>query len=119
TISTLKCIGARSRQIVWAYLAQILLLAGLGVLIGLVLGQLLPPLLLRMAGTLLPVEVTLGFYPAPLALAAAAGLLTALAFAWWPLGLARETSPAGLFRSLVAPTRHRPRAAFLAALALT
>ncbi|WP_309139492.1 FtsX-like permease family protein [Siccirubricoccus sp. G192] len=45
----------------------------------------------------------LGFYPAPLALAALYGLLTALSFALWPLGRAARISGAALFRDAVQP----------------
>ena len=43
-------------------------------------------------------------YPAPLALAALYGLLTALAFALWPLGRAARISGAALFRDVVQPS---------------
>ena len=45
TIATLKCLGARSRLIFATYLLQVLALAGIGVLAGLIVGQLAPWLL--------------------------------------------------------------------------
>jgi putative ABC transport system permease protein len=115
TIATLKCVGAESGFIVRVYLAQVLLLAAIGIAIGLVLGAVIPSLLSQWAGHLLPVPVRLGLYPAPLALAALYGLLIALAFALWPLAKARETAPAGLFRDLVAPDRRLPSPFYIAA----
>ena len=47
--------------------------------------------------------------PASCSLAAAYGLLTALAFSLFPLGRAREVSPTALFRDQVAPGRTRRR----------
>ncbi len=114
TIATLECLGATGRQIFAAYLLQITALAGIGVAIGLVVGQLLPLLVGLLPSSILPVAVDYGFYPLPLLLAGGAGLATALLFALWPLAMARETSPAGLFRALVAPPRAWPRPRYLA-----
>ena len=62
----------------------------------------------------LPISITASVYPSQLLLAAANGILTALAFALWPLGRARDVSPAALFGELVAPRRARPRLAYAA-----
>ena len=45
TIATLKCLGARSRLIFCMYLLQVLVLAGIGILVGLAIGQFTPWLL--------------------------------------------------------------------------
>ncbi len=113
TIATLECLGATGRQIFAAYLLQITALAGIGVVIGLALGQLLPLLVRLLPASILPVAIDYGFYPLPLLLAGGAGLAAALLFALWPLAMARETSPAGLFRALVAPPRAWPRWPYL------
>jgi putative ABC transport system permease protein len=42
------------------------------------------------------------------------GLLTTFAFTIWPLARAREISPAGMFRMLVAPQRRWPRLTYVA-----
>jgi putative ABC transport system permease protein len=119
TIATLKCLGARSRLIFWMYLLQVLALAGIGVALGLTLGYFAPSLLAAAVGRLLPIRLTMGFHPLPLLIAGACGLLTALVFAIWPLGRAREVSPAGMFRALVAPPRRLPPAAALIGLGLS
>ena len=108
TIATLKCLGARSRLIFATYLLQVLVLAGIGVLAGLTVGQFVPWLLTAVFGPLLPIRVILDVYPLPLLVAAACGLLTALVFAIWPLARAREVSPAAMFRALVVPPERLP-----------
>jgi putative ABC transport system permease protein len=114
TIATLKCLGAPGSLIFRIYLLQVLVLAGIGIALGLAIGQGAPSLLSAAAGHLLPIRLALGFYPVPLLIAAACGLLSALVFAIWPLARARQVSAAGMFRALVEPPdRLPPRAALL------
>ena len=108
TIATLKCLGAPSGLIFWIYLLQVLLLAGIGIMIGLVIGQSIPLLVRELTEGLLPVQIRTGFYPLPLMIAAGCGLLTALTFAIWPLARARDVSPAGMFRALLTPPKRLP-----------
>lgn len=117
SIATMKCLGATSPQVFRIHLLQVLTLALLGVAAGVALGQVLPLLIRLVPAGVLPVRPEYGLYPLPILTAAAAGLLTAIAFAVWPLALAREVSPAGLFRSLVASERRWPRARYLAVVA--
>jgi len=119
TIATLKCLGAPSRLIFRTYLLQVLALAGVGIALGLALGQAAPWLLSAAAGHLLPIRLALDFYPVPLSIAAACGLLTALVFAIWPLARARQVSAAGMFRALVAPSHRLPPQAALVGLGLS
>ncbi|MDE1174937.1 MAG: ABC transporter permease [Parvibaculaceae bacterium] len=119
TIATLKCLGATGDLVFCIYLMQVMVLAGLGTLGGLVLGALVPFVMKEVAGTLLPIPVSFGLYPAPLVVAAAYGLLTALAFAIWPVARARDIPAASLFRELVAPDRRWPRPAYAAAAGLS
>ena len=53
--------------------------------------------------------------PAELALAALFGLLTALAFAIWPLGRAHDIPVSALFRDAVAGGRRWPRKPYIVA----
>jgi putative ABC transport system permease protein len=118
SIATLRCLGASSGTVFLTYLIQVLALAVLGIAAGLVAGY---GLTWAAAGALansLPVPPRLGFYPAPLAMAALYGLLTALAFALWPLGRAARISGAALFRDVVQPAGAFPGRAVLAANAL-
>lgn len=100
-IATLKILGATSADIARVYLLQIGAVAAAAVLIGLVLGALLPPLIVAAAGDLLPVRPGIDLYPRPLAAAAVYGLLIALAFALPPLARARTLPAAAIFRAVV------------------
>ncbi|MEQ8388828.1 MAG: FtsX-like permease family protein [Alphaproteobacteria bacterium] len=109
SIATLKCLGAPAALIFRTYLLEIGVMAALGIAGGLAVGALAPPVA-GLFADVLPVPVAGGIYPAPLALAALFGLLTALAFSLLPLGEAEKVSPALLFRGLVDPApRRAPR----------
>ncbi len=113
-IATLKCLGAPIRLIFRTYLAQILIRAGVGIALGLALGALAPLAAAVALADLLPVSARPALYPEPLALAAAFGLLTALAFSIWPVARACEVPAGSLFRSLVAPVGRWPRRNYVA-----
>ena len=119
TIATLKCLGAPSNLVFRIYLLQVLALAGTGIALGLIIGQGAPWLLRSLASTVLPIQVASGFYVGPLLIAAGCGLLTALTFVILPLARARAVSPAGMFRSLIAPQRRLPPTAALILLGLS
>ncbi|MCQ4161068.1 ABC transporter permease [Roseomonas sp. GC11] len=108
TIATLRCLGAPARVIFVTYLIQVAALAAAGIVLGLIAGQGLTLLAAQALSGALPVPPRLGLYPLPLALAAAYGALTALAFALWPLARAREIPGAALFRDTVQAARARP-----------
>lgn len=116
-IATFRSLGASANFAVAVYLSQILILATLGIAIGLVAGALLAVVGGAALRLILPVTVT-GFYPFELSLAAIYGFATALAFALYPLGRARQVSPTALFRDQVSPTRRSPGPAFLIATAI-
>ena len=113
-IATLKCLGAPARFAVFVYLIQILILTGIGVMIGLVVGALIPFAAGAALRAVLPVAIA-GVYPIELLLAGIYGFATALAFALMPLGRAREISATALFRDQIAPARALPRPAYLVA----
>jgi putative ABC transport system permease protein len=115
TIATLRCLGASPGVIFATYLMQVLALACLGIAIGLAAGFGLTMLGAWALADALPIPPRLGVYPAPLALAAVYGLLTALAFSLWPLGRAMEIPGAALFRDALQPSGARPRIALVAA----
>ena len=108
TIATLKCLGAPTATIFATYLIQVTVLAFLGILVGLVIGGLGPALIVPLLGDRLPVEARVGFFPEPLMLAAAFGILTTLVFALWPLAKASSVPAATLFRDLLNPVTGRP-----------
>ncbi|MGZ8359581.1 MAG: ABC transporter permease [Allosphingosinicella sp.] len=98
-IATLKVLGATSGDIGRAYLVQIGLVAGLAVVVGLVVGALLPPAAIALAGEALPVRPGFAVHPLPLATSAAYGLLVAFIFVLPPLARARLSPVATLFRA--------------------
>ncbi len=107
SIATLRCLGASARLVFAVVLIQVGVLAGLGIVIGLVAGAALPALGGGMLANLLPVPPQSGLYPVPLALAALYGLLTAGSFALMPLARAMRIPAAALFRDSFAPVRGR------------
>lgn len=98
TIATFKCLGAPSGLIILIYFIQILLIALIGIGIGLLLGAAAPALALPYLAAMLPVESQFQLYPSALALAAGFGLLTTVTFSILPLGVARGVSAVTLFR---------------------
>ena len=109
TIATLKCLGAPGAVVMRVYMLQVLAMALLGIAIGLTLGATLPLFAAPAMAGRLGIALAPGLHAAPLALAGAYGLLTALAFSLWPLAAARDVPGAALFRALVAPPLRRPR----------
>jgi putative ABC transport system permease protein len=115
TIATLKAMGAEGRDIFLIYLVQIMAVACVGLVLGLIIGAALPFGVEYFFGASIPAPANYAVYPGPLALAATFGVLAALGFAIPPLARAREIAPAGLFRDLVAPSQARPRLVYRAA----
>jgi len=98
-IATFKCLGATSRLVLNVYLIQALLLAVIGISIGLVLGALAPVTVAALYGDVLPIPLAVEPHPVALLVAALAGLLTMVLFVLWPLGRASRISPAVLMRA--------------------
>ena len=98
-IATFKCLGASSRLVLNVYLIQALLLALIGISIGLVLGALAPAAIATLYADALPIALAIEPHPIPLIVAALAGLLTMVLFVLWPLGRASRISPAVLMRA--------------------
>ncbi|MGE0660520.1 MAG: ABC transporter permease, partial [Reyranellaceae bacterium] len=109
TIASLKSQGAPAGLIWRLYMAQIAVLALLGVGIGLVFGIMLPFVADALIGDRLPVNARVDLYMQPLALAALFGMMVALLFALWPLARARAVPAATLMRGLSASDDISPR----------
>lgn len=107
-IAVLRCLGASPRLVFFVCLIQVMALAALGVLLGVVVGAVAPIVAAPLLAALLPAAPRLGLFPGPLALAAASGLLTAAAFALWPLARALRIPGAVLFREALLPARAAP-----------
>jgi len=116
-IATLKALGATSRDVFGIYLAQVIVLAGIGSVIGLCVGAALPFIIVGLFGKLLPLPVVPALHPDELALSFVYGLLTALAFGLWPLGRIHDVPVAALFREAVIAEWHWPRWRYLALMA--
>ncbi len=100
SIAAFKALGAESSTIRTAYLLQLGALALFGAMIGVVLGAATPFAIALFLGDRIPLPTILTVYPAPLIRALLLGLLSAAIFALPPLGRARATRPAALFRNL-------------------
>ena len=103
TIATMKALGATGRRVFAIYLTQVVLLAIAGGIAGAVVGAALPFLISWTFGAIIPLPIVPALHPGELALALVYGLLTALAFALWPLGRAHDVPVGALFRDMVAP----------------
>ncbi|QGP81071.1 ABC transporter permease [Sphingobium sp. CAP-1] len=100
-IATLKVLGATSTDIARIYRLQVGAVALLGIGAGLIVGAALPPLVVALAGDVLPVSPGFRLYPAPLLTSAAYGLLIAFLFTFPPLAKARTQPAAAIFRGAV------------------
>ncbi len=118
SIATLRCLGAPPRTVFAMFFLQVMALCGAGIGIGLVAGAALFSGALAVYGDMLPLPAAQGVYPAPLALAALYGVLTAGVFALWPLGRAAQIPGAALFRDAFLPQGRASRALVAANAAL-
>jgi putative ABC transport system permease protein len=98
SIAVLKALGADAGTIRAAYATQLAVLAGIGALLGVVLGAASPWLLKMLTGNTIPLPTELSLYPWPLLRAFILAILAAAMFTATPLGRARATPPAALFR---------------------
>jgi putative ABC transport system permease protein len=112
-IASLKALGATGRDVFAIYLTQVLVLAAVGSLIGLLLGAALPFIIVGLFGSLLPLPVVPALHPGELALSLLYGLLTALAFGLWPLARVHDVPVAALFRDAVSGETHRPKLRYI------
>jgi len=113
TLATLRALGLRDDRLAALVLLQILMLALLSSLVGVVLGN-----LLAVGGSLaaaqdLPMAPLLVSLWLPSVAALVFGVLTALVFALPALGRALSVSPAALFRGIDGAALRTPRAAWL------
>ncbi|PBB91216.1 glycosyl transferase family 1 [Mesorhizobium sp. WSM3864] len=114
-IATFKSLGASGGFVFTIYLVQILLIAGLGIVLGLILGAAMPFVASALLQSVIPVPAQGGFYPGALAIAALFGLLVTLAFALLPLGRARDVPATALFREMGFESRGLPRLPYVGA----
>jgi putative ABC transport system permease protein len=118
SIATLKALGASGRTVFAVYLTQVMILALIGGIIGMILGAILPFGVAAGFRAILPLPLDPALHVGELLLALLYGLLTALAFALWPLGRAHDVAVGALFRDMVTPQAARPRAVYVMLTAL-
>ncbi len=82
------------------------------------IGAALPFAISAAFGAIIPLPIAPALHPLELAQAFGYGLLTALAFAIWPLGRAHDVPVSELFRDAVSPERRWPRRRYVVAAAL-
>jgi putative ABC transport system permease protein len=114
-IGTLKALGASGGTVFAVYCAEIVLVALFAAVIGAAIGAALPFAIAYWFGAIIPLPVTPSLHPLTLALSVGYGLITALAFALWPLGRAHDTPVAMLFRDQVSGERRWPRRRYILA----
>jgi putative ABC transport system permease protein len=114
-IATMKAVGATGGRIFAMYLVQVLLLAAVGGALGLIAGAILPFTVNWLFGAVIPLPIIPSIQPTSLLLAFVYGLLTAVAFALWPLGRAHDIPVGALFRDNVAPQPTLPRKIYIVA----
>ena len=115
SIATMKALGATGAGVFAIYCAQIALVALFATLLGAVLGAALPFVIASAFRSLIPLPVEPSLYPSTLVISTGYGLLTALAFALWPLGRAHDISVSMLFRDQIAAERRWPRRRYVIA----
>jgi putative ABC transport system permease protein len=116
-IATLKALGLTGGGVFTVYCGEIVAVALFAAVLGAALGAAVPFAIAAAFGGIVPLPVAPALHPQVLALAIAYGLLTALAFALWPIGRAHDISVAMLFRDQIAAQRRWPRRRYLVAMA--
>ena len=112
-IATFKSLGAPGWFVIAVYLCQIMIIALIGIVIGLVIAAIIPYVAGYALQNVLPIASKGGFYPGALGWAALFGLLTTLAFAILPLGRARDIPATALFREQGFEQRGWPKPAYV------
>jgi len=115
TMAILKAVGATGARIVALYFVEVLIVAAIGVAIGLAAGAALPFVIAAAFGAISPLPIAATVHWGPLVLAALYGLLTAALFSLFELGRAHDAPVAALFRDQVAPLPLMPRRRYLIA----
>ncbi len=113
SIAILRCLGASPRLVFAVCLLQVAALSVIGIVIGVAAGAALPVMAAALLDKVLPVPLVTGFFAGPLAVAGLYGLLTAAAFALWPLSRAMSIPGGALFRDALLPAHVKLRGGVL------
>ena len=107
-IATFKCLGAPTKLIFRIYLLQIMAIASIGVVMGLIIAAIAPALTASILSNYISVPPVIALFPKPLFVAGAFGLLTAFIFTLLPLARAQSIRASQLFRALITPPTGLP-----------
>jgi len=107
-IATMKSVGATSAQVFVIFVLQIVLIALIGIALGLAIGYAIPIVLVDLLADDLPIAARLVPTVGTALTATAYGLLVAMLFAVWPLARAGDIRPSVLFRDLVSDEKSKP-----------
>jgi putative ABC transport system permease protein len=114
SLATMKAVGASGGTVFSIYLAEIGMVALIGIAIGLLIGVAMPFAADWAFAQVIPIPLQPSVYWQPLALALGYGLLVVLVFALWPLGRAHDVPVSALFRDEIEPDRRLPRRRYIA-----
>ncbi|MDP4823412.1 MAG: FtsX-like permease family protein, partial [Aestuariivirgaceae bacterium] len=119
SIAILKSLGATSGQVLTVYLAEVLIVAAVGISIGVAIGALVPWIAGSLAASVLPIPIATGIAWGALGVAALFGFTAVIAFTLWPLGRAALGEPAILLRGGVGLGLLLPSRRVMAAMAFS
>ena len=114
-IATMKSLGASGSGVFAIYMMQVMVLALIGIVIGLAIGASLPFAVKALFSEIIPLPFVAQIQWPQLALAFGYGILIAIAFALWPLGKAHDVPVSVLFRGEIAPDQRLPRNRYIIA----
>jgi putative ABC transport system permease protein len=113
-LATLKALGATGSYVFNSTLLQVVIVALVGIAIGLLLGTAMPFGIAYALGSSIPFPFTPSIYPSQIFAGIIYGLLTALTFSLMPIGRAHDVPVSSLFRDMVESARKRARARYIA-----
>lgn len=113
-LAVFKALGATGGYIFRLAIVEVLLAAGIGILLGVLAGAAIPFVIASLFGAIIPIPFAPAVYPASIVTGAAFGVLTALAFALPPLGRVHDTRVSALFRDAVDAERGPLRVRYIA-----
>ncbi len=111
-IATMKSLGATGGYVFSLMLTEVIVIAAIGIAIGLAAGVAMPFFVVGVFGSALPFPLAPSIYPGQIGAGFLYGAWTALAFSLLPLGRAHDTPVSALFRDQVEPDRYRLRARY-------
>jgi putative ABC transport system permease protein len=119
SIAVFKALGASGTMVFGLVFAQVMLVTTFAVALGVAAGVTLPYLVSAIFGAQIPFPIAAALHPGAIGEGILYGFLTAVTFAIWPLGRTHDLPVQALFRDEIEPTRARPRARYLALVAIS